>query len=95
MMSNHADIISRVLAQRDAVAAGVGKAMPLSLKLTNVTSEPVELAERIGNAIGRQVAVTVITEQTKSTRTSSVITLDESIQKFYDDAAKRGASTGD
>ena len=94
-MSNHADIVSRVLAQRDAVAAGVGKSMPLSLKLTNVTSEPVELAERIGEAIDRQVIVTVVTEQTKSIRTDSVMTMDESIQKFYDDAAKRGASTGD
>ena len=88
-MSNHADIISRVLAQRDAVAAGVGQAMPLSIKLTNVTDEPVELAEYIGNAIGRQVVVTVVAEQTKSTRTSNAMTMDESIQKFYDDAAKR------
>ena len=94
-MSNHADIVSRVLAQRDAVAAGVGKSMPLSLKLTNVTGEPVELAERIGNAIGRPVVVTVVAEQAKSTRTSNVMTIDESIQKFYDDATKRGASTGD
>ena len=94
-MSNHADIISRVLAQRDAVAAGVGQSMPLSLKLTNVTDEPVELAEYIGNAIGRQVKVTVVAEQAKSTRTSNVMTMDESIQKFYDDAAKRGANTGD
>ena len=94
-MSNHADIVSRVLAQRDAVAAGVGQSMPLSLKLTNVTGEPVELAERIGNAIGRPVVVTVVAEQTKSTRTSNVMTMDESIQKFYDDAAKRGANTGD
>lgn len=94
-MSNHAGIVSRILAQRDAVAAGVGQSMPLSIKLTNVTGEPVELAERIGNAIGRPVVVTVVTEQTKSTRTSNVITMDESIQKFYDDAAKRGANTGD
>ena len=94
-MSKHADIVSRVLAQRDAVAAGTGQSMPLSLKLTNVTGEPVELAECIGNAIGRQVKVTVVAEQTKSTRTSNVMSMDESIQKFYDDAAKRGASTGD
>jgi hypothetical protein len=94
-MSNHADIISQVLAQRDVVAVGAGKPMPLSLKLTNVTSDPVELAERIGEAIGQPVVVTVVTEQTKSTRTSNVMTMDESIQKFYDDAAKRGASTGD
>ena len=94
-MSNHADIVSRVLVQRDAVAAGTGQSMPLSLKLTNVTGEPVELAECIGNAIGRPVVVTVVAEQAKSTRTSNVITMDESIQKFYGDAAKRGASTGD
>ena len=94
-MSKHADIVSRVLAQRDAVAAGIGQSMPLSLKLTNVTVEPVELAECIGNAIARQVKVTVVAEQAKSTRTSNVMTMDESIQKFYDDAAKRGASTGD
>ena len=94
-MRSHTNIVSRVLAQRDAVAAGIGESMPLSLKLTNVTREPVELAERIGDAIGRQVIVTVVAEQTKSTRTSNVMTMDESIQKFYDDAAKRGASTGD
>ena len=94
-MSNHTDIINRVLAQRDAVAAGAVKPMPLSLKLTGSTGEPIELAERIGEAIGRPVAVTVVAEQTKSTRTSNVMTMDESIQKFYDDAAKRGASTGD
>ena len=94
-MSNHANIINRVLAQRDAVAAGVGQSMPLAIKLTNVTSEPVELAECIGNVIGRPVVVTVVAEQTKSTRTSNVMTMDESIQKFYDDAAKRGANTGD
>ena len=94
-MSKHADIVSRVLAQRDAVAAGTGQSMPLSLKLTGSTGEPDDLAERIGDAIGRPVAVTVVTEQAKSTRTSNVITMDESIQKFYADAAKRGASTGD
>ena len=94
-MSKHADIVSRVLAQRDAVAAGASQSMPLSLKLTNVTGEPEELAEYIGNAIARQVKVTVVAEQAKSTRTSNVMSMDESIQKFYDDAAKRGASTGD
>ena len=94
-MSKHADIVSRVLAQRDAVAAGTGQSMPLSIKLTNVTGDPAELAERIGEAIARQVKVTVVAEQAKSTRTSNVMTMDESIQKFYDDAAKRGASTGD
>ena len=94
-MSNHAGIVSRVLTQRDAVAAGVGKSMPLSLKLTNITGEPVELAERVGEAISQPVVVTVVTEQTKSTRTNNIMTMDESIQKFYDDAAKRGASTGD
>ena len=94
-MSKHADIVSRVLAQRDAVAAGGGQSMPLSIKLTGSTGEPVELAERIGDAIGRPVTVTVVTEQAKSTGTSNVMTMDESIQKFYDDAAKRGASTGD
>ena len=94
-MSNHTGIINRVLAQRDAVAAGAGKSMPLSIKLTGSTGEPVELAERIGDAIARQVKVTVVAEQAKPTRTSNVMTMDESIQKFYDDAAKRGASTGD
>ena len=94
-MSKHADIVSRVLAQRDAVAAGTGQSMPLSIKLTNVTGEPVELAEWIGDAIGRPVVVTVVTGRAKSTGTGNVMTMDESIQKFYDDAAKRGASTGD
>ena len=94
-MSNHTDIISRVLAQRDAVAAGVGQSMPLSIKLTGSTGEPDDLAERIGDAIGRQVVVTVVAEQAKSSGTSNTMTMDESIQKFYDDAAKRGASTGD
>ena len=94
-MSNHADIISRVLAQRDAVAAGVGQSMPLSIKLTGSTGDPDDLAERIGDAIGRQVVVTVVTARATSTGTGNVMTMDESIQKFYDDAAKRGASTGD
>ena len=94
-MSKHADIVSRVLAQRDAVATGAGKSMPLSIKLTGSTGEPDDLAERIGDAIGRQVKVTVVAEQAKSTGTGNVMTMDESIQKFYDDAAKRGASTGD
>ena len=94
-MSKHADIVSRVLAQRDAVAAGAGQSMPLSLKLTGSTGEPTDLAEQVGDAIGRSVVVTVVAEQTKSTRTSNVMTMGESIQKFYDDAAKRGASTGD
>ena len=94
-MSSHADIINRVLAQRDAVAAGAGQSMPLSIKLTGSTGEPDDLAERIGDAIGRQVVVTVVAEQAKSTGTGNVMTMDESIQKFYDDAAKRGASTGD
>ena len=94
-MSNHADIISRVLAQRDAVAAGTGQSMPLSIKLTGSTGEPDDLAERIGDAIGRPVAVTVVAEQAKSTGTGNVMTMDESIQKFYDDAAKRGGKTGD
>ena len=94
-MSNHEDIISRVLAQRDAVAAGAGQSMPLSIKLTGSTGEPVELAEQIGDAIGRQVVVTVVTGRAKSTGTGNVMTMDESIQKFYDDAAKRGANTGD
>ena len=94
-MSKHADIVSRVLAQRDAVAAGTGQSMPLSIKLTGSTGEPTDLAEQIGDAIGRPVAVTVVAEQTKSTGTSNVMSMDESIQKFYADAAKRGASTGD
>ena len=94
-MSNHADIISRVLAQRDAVAAGAGQSMPLSIKLTGSTGEPNDLAELIGDAIGRPVVVTVVAEQAKSTGTGNVMTMDESIQKFYDDAAKRGANTGD
>ena len=94
-MSKHADIVSRVLAQRDAVAAGTGQSMPLSIKLTGSTGEPDDLADRIGDAIGRPVVVTVVAEQAKPTGTSNVMTMDESIQKFYDDAAKRGASTGD
>ena len=94
-MGNHADIISRVLAQRDAVAAGVGQSMPLSLKLTNVTGEPVELAEQIGNALGRPVVVTVVADKAKSTGNIKQMEEGDAIQKFYDDAAKRGARTGD
>lgn len=94
-MSNHADIISRVLAQRDAVAAGVGQSMPLSLKLANVTGEPVELAEQIGNALGRQVAVTVVADKAKSTGNIKQMEEGDAIQKFYDDAKQRGARTGD
>ena len=94
-MSNHADIISRVLAQRDAAAAGVGKSMPLSIKLTGSTGEPDDLAERIGDAIGRQVVVTVVAEQAKSTGNIKQMEEGDAIQKFYDDAKQRGARTGD
>ena len=94
-MGNHADIISRVLAQRDAVEAGVGKSMPLSLKLTSVAGEPVELAEQIGNALGRPVVVTVVADKAKSTGNIKQMEEGDAIQKFYDDAAKRGARTGD
>ena len=94
-MGNHADIISRVLAQRDAVAAGVGQSMPLSLKLTNVTGEPVELAEQIGNAIGRPVVVAVVADQAKSTGKIKQMEEGDAIQKFYEDAKQRGARTGD
>ena len=94
-MSNHADIISRVLAQRDAVAAGVGQSMPLSLKLTGSTGEPDDLAERIGDAIGRQVVVTVVADKAKSTGNIKQMEEGDAIQKFYDDAKQRGARTGD
>ena len=94
-MGNHADIISRVLAQRDAVAAGVGQSMPLSLKLTNVTGEPVELAEQIGNALGRPVVVTVVSDKAKSTGNIKQMEEGDAIQKFYEDAKQRGARTGD
>ena len=94
-MSNHADIISRVLAQRDAVAAGAGQSMPLSIKLTGSAGEPDDLAERIGDAIGRQVVVTVVAEQAKSTGNIKQMEEGDAIQKFYDDAKQRGARTGD
>ena len=91
-MSNHADMISRVLAQRDAVAAGDGKSMPLSLKLTGSTGDPDELAERIGDVLGRPVKVTI--EQVVERKTKTVEQGD-AIQKYYEDAARRGARTGD
>lgn len=94
-MRNHADLIARVLAQRDAVRDGCGQSMPLSLKLTGSTGEPEELADRIGGVIGRPVVVTVVAEQAKSTEVCNVMTMDESIQKFYDEASKRGGKTGD
>ena len=91
-MSNHADPIARVLAQRDAVKDGRGQSMPLSLKLTGSTGEPEELAERIGDVIGRPVKVTV--EQVVERKTKTVEQGD-AIQKYYEDAARRGARTGD
>ena len=94
-MSNHTDIISRVLAQRDAVAAGVGQSMPLSIKLTGSTGEPDDLAERIGDAIGRPVVVTVVADKAKSTGNIKQMEEGDAIQKFYDDAKQRGARTGD
>ena len=94
-MADHSDLVSRVLAQRDAVKDGSGQSMPLSLKLTGSTGEPEELAERIGDAIGRPVVVTIVAEQAKSTVVGNVMTMDESIQKFYDEASKRGGKTGD
>lgn len=94
-MGNHSDLIARVLAQRDAVKAGSGQSMPLSLKLTGSTGEPEELAERIGDVLGRPVKVTVVAEQARSTEVGSIMTMDESIQKFYDEASKRGGKTGD
>ena len=69
--------------------------MPMSLKLTGSTGDPDELAERIGDVIGRPVVVTVVAEQAKSTVVGNVMTMDESIQKFYDEASKRGGKTGD
>lgn len=91
-MRNHADLISRVLAQRDAVKAGRGQSMLLSLKLTGSTGEPEELAERIGDVLGRPVKVTI--EQVVERKTKTVEQVD-AIQKYYEDAARRGARTGD
>ena len=94
-MADHSDLVARVLAQRDAVKDGYGQSMPLSLKLTGSTGEPDDLAERIGDAIGRQVVVTVVAEQSKSTGNIKQMEEGDAIQKFYDDAKQRGARTGD
>lgn len=91
-MGNHSDLIARVLAQHDAVKAGSGQSMPLSLKLTGSTGEPEELAERIGDFLGRPVKVTI--EQVVERKTKTVEQGD-AIQRYYEDAARRGARTGD
>ena len=91
-MADHSDLVSRVLAQRDAVKDGRGQSMPLSLKLTGSTGEPEELAERIGDVLGRQVKVTV--EQVVE-RKIKTVEQGDAIQKYYEDAARRGARTGD
>ena len=91
-MRNHADLISRVLSQRDAVKDGRGQSMPLSLKLTGSTGEPDELAERIGDVLGRPVKVTI--EQVVE-RKANTVEQGDAIQKYYEDAARRGARTGD
>ena len=91
-MGNHSDLIARVLAQRDAVKDGRGQSMPLSIKLTGSTGEPEELAERIGDVLGRPVKVTV--EQVVERKTNTLEQVDV-IQKYYEDAARRGARTGD
>lgn len=91
-MADHSDLVARVLAQRDAVNAGCGQSMPLSLKLTGSTGEPEELAERIGDVLGRPVKVTI--EQVVERKTKTVEQVD-AIQKYYEDAARRGARTGD
>ena len=91
-MGNHSDLVARVLAQCDAVKDGRGQSMPLSLKLTGSTGEPEELAERIGDAIGRPVKVTI--EQVVE-RKIKTVEQGDAIQKYYEDAARRGARTGD
>ena len=91
-MGNHSDLVARVLAQRDAVKDGRSQSMPLSLKLTGSTGDPEELAERIGDAIGRPVKVTI--EQVVERKTNTVEQGD-AIQRYYEDAARRGARTGD
>ena len=91
-MADHSDLVARVLAQRDAVTDGCGQSMPLSLKLTGSTGEPEELAERIGDVIGRPVKVTI--EQVVE-RKIKTVEQGDAIQKYYEDAARRGARTGD
>ena len=91
-MADHSDLVARVMAQRDAVKDGCGQSMPLSLKLTGSTGEPEELAERIGYVLGRPVKVTV--EQVVERKRKTVEQVD-AIQKYYEDAARRGARTGD
>lgn len=91
-MGNHSELIARVLAQRDAVKDGSGQSMPLSLKLTGSTGEPEELAERIGDVLGRPVVVTIEKVVERKTKT---VEQGDAIQRYYEDAARRGARTGD
>ena len=91
-MADHSDLVARVMAQRDAVKDGSGQSMPLSLKLVGSTGDPEELAERIGDVLGRPVKVTI--EQVVERKTKTVEQGD-AIQKYYEDAARRGARTGD
>ena len=95
-MSNHADLVSRVLAQRDAVKAGEGKPMPLSIKLEGDSCDkPEGIDAEISQALGREVSVKWQKRPEQVKVAKAVKEESDVIQELYEDAAKRGARTGD
>ena len=95
-MSNHSDLIARVLAQRDAVKAGEGKAMPLSIKLEGDSGDkPEGIDAEISHALGREVSVKWQKRPERVKVAKAVKEESDVIQSLYEDAAKRGARTGD
>ena len=95
-MSNHADLVSRVLAQRDAVKAGKGKPMPLSIKLEGYSDDkPEGIDTEISKALGREVSVKWQKRHEQVKVAKAVKEESDVIQGLYEDAARRGARTGD
>ena len=95
-MSNHADLVSLVMAQRDAVKAGEGKPMPLSIKLEGDSGDkPEGIDAEISKALGREVSVKWQKRPEQVKVAKAVKEESDVIQGIYEDAAKRGARTGD
>ena len=95
-MADHSELIARVLAKRDAVNAGEGKPMPLSIKLEGDSDDkPEGIDAEISQALGREVSVKWQKRPEQVKVAKAVKEESDVIQSLYEDAAKRGARTGD